>query len=101
MLCNVLTRAVPDVRVESVRVGGRDGHFFIYVEPYHAIYWMRFKEEYPHSIQLARAHGATSTHFACPEFPTRKNLIEWLCDVLDLPLGVRNLALLFMEGLLI
>ncbi len=97
MLTTILSRAVPSVWVESVRVvhWPSEGLYFINVIPTHGDYWARFKMKYPHWERVALKYGAKDVDVACPVFPTLKQLLSWLIDTLDLSQGERNLLHLF------
>ena len=97
----ILSRAVPDVRVDSVAVvGSVGGPCWLLVTPNHYEFWTRFKKSYPHWKRLARKYGVLSsvTGTRCPVFSTQKGLLSWLSDVLNLPSGERNLLYL-MENI--
>ena len=59
MLTTILSRAVPDVRVESARVEQwfTAKMYWIHVRPSHEKYWERFMELYPHWKQAGFRHG--------------------------------------------
>ena len=92
VLTYILSRAVPDMRVsyavvtDSVRRRG----YFILVDPDHIGYWARFKRRYPYCAHVAQVRGAR-VDVACPEFSTKKELLDWLADILDLSQGERRL----------
>jgi len=69
-------------------VGGR--WYFILVTPDHIEYWAQFKRRYSNSVRLAQERGAKMGG-ACPEFPTQKELLDWLADTLGLSQGERKL----------
>ncbi|RLI41750.1 hypothetical protein DRO59_06125 [Candidatus Bathyarchaeota archaeon] len=105
LLTLIMSRAVPEVKVESVEVRSTRKKYWIDVEPNHPWYWLKFKKTYPRWKQDAVANGAvnpTGLEFfersglygGCPEFPTQKNLLDWLSDVLNLSHGERSLLLL-------
>lgn len=96
MLTAILSRAVPEVWVESAAVSHLY-YFFIYVEPDHAEYWARFKRRYPWCEQVALKYKVRSTEVACPMFDSIENLINWLIDVLDLTQGESRLLRLSMR----
>ncbi|RLI43465.1 hypothetical protein DRO59_00940 [Candidatus Bathyarchaeota archaeon] len=111
----ILSRAVPDVRVEMVQVvetpanpqWGLDleaGAFRVIeaeykytldVRPRPHEYWRWFRETFPNWQQLAFKYGATVYSVMvcrlCPEFPSRNALVSWLSDVLSLSPGERRL----------
>lgn len=100
ILTYILSRAVPDVYVGSVEVVKRDfgslgARYWLRVEPYHDVYWSRFQELYPHFDRVAAKYGAVGyslmTGWLCPEFPSKKDLIGWLADTLNLSQGERDL----------
>ncbi len=92
MLATILSRAVPDVRVESARVE----HWFtakmywIHVKPDHEKYWERFMELYPYWRQVGFRYGLLGFKLT-PVFSSRTKVIEWLVDVLNLTQGEDNL----------
>ena len=95
---HVLSRAVPSVRVDLVKLVGQGrvkGYYWFWVVPHHDVYWMRFQKDYPHYGQVARFYGAAKhsliSGWRCPEFPTKVSLVDWLADVLNLSCGERNL----------
>jgi len=95
-LAFLLSRAVPEARVEQVKIACwtvKRSAYFIVVHPYHTEYWLYFHKRYPQYKRLALKHGAGrhSLEYCCPEFPTRGDLIDWLSDVLSLSPGERNL----------
>ncbi|MCD6213925.1 MAG: hypothetical protein J7J46_02995 [Candidatus Desulfofervidus sp.] len=100
-LVQLLARAVPEVRVKSARIVCWNWHsrnlseYYILVKPHHKDYWGRFHIRYPHCKQLARKRGvggyALGYRGLCPEFYTKRDLIEWLADTLNLSQGERNL----------
>ena len=90
MLTDILARAVPEVGVKLVVVNSVR-HFFIYVEPSHGDYWVRFKMKYPHWERVALKHKAVNVDVACPEFGSCEDLVDWITDVMNLPHGVSNL----------
>ncbi|RLI43463.1 hypothetical protein DRO59_00930 [Candidatus Bathyarchaeota archaeon] len=91
LLARLLARAVPDAHVELVEIACVNTKFFIHVTPNHFRYWERFKKRYSYSLGLAQDRGARVFRAACPEFHTKKDLIDWLSDTLDLTPGERNL----------
>ncbi len=98
MLAVVLSRAVPDVQVESAEIVKSPARAvcWIRVSPNHDRYWRRFKEVYPYCLRLALKHGAEIRLTACPEFCAREALINWLSDTLCLTHGERNLLHLML-----
>ena len=92
MLATILSRAVPDVRVESARVEQwfTAKMYWIQVEPSHERYWERFMELYPHWKRVGFRHGLLGFKLT-PIFSSRAKVIEWLSDVLDLTQGENNL----------
>lgn len=117
----ILSHAVPDVRVETVRVveshtnphWGLDleaGAFRLIetevkytldVKPDPYLYWRRFREAFPCYEQIAFKYGASVYSVVvcrlCPEFPSQDALVKWLSDVLDLSPGERKLLRLCGE----
>jgi len=95
MLTRVLSRAVPEVCVESaVLIKTTIGRYWIQVEPDHYEYWERFRQKYPYCAQLARARGVKELDLGyrrCPEFCSKGALIDWLADTLGLSQGERKL----------
>ena len=114
LLTSVLSRAVPEVKVESVQVVGTptgpqwaldlevgelrlvtiEPKYTFFVKPDPCSYWRRFKEKYPHWAQVALKYGAAVSPLVCklcPEFPSRDALVNWLSDTLDLSQGEHNL----------
>jgi len=100
MLTYLLKRAIPGVRVESVRIFSSPSPaaslttklvYWIQVVPNHDRYWRQFKKRYPNSESLALNYGANVDIYSCPEFPTRGDLIRWLADTLELTWGERKL----------
>ncbi|RLF81100.1 hypothetical protein DRN32_01720 [Thermococci archaeon] len=90
LLACLLARAVPDARVELVEIVRVDNRFYIHVTPNHFRYWGRFRKRYSYSLGLAQDRGARVFHTACPEFPSKEDLIGWLADTLGLTQGERN-----------
>jgi len=90
LLARLLSRAVPEVGVKLVVVNSVR-HFFIYVEPSHGDYWVRFKMKYPHWERVALKYKAVNVDVACPEFGSCEDLVDWITDVMNLPRGVSNL----------
>ena len=102
MLTAILSRAVPDVRVNSATLlKSLVGLYWIQVKPKHYEYWRRFKEAYPHWARVARTYKATGKSMMidgfCPEFGVLENLFKWLFDVLRLTQSERRLLLLCKE----
>jgi len=95
MLTRVLSRAVPEVYVESTMlIKTTIGRYWIQVEPDHYKYWERFRKKYPHCVQLAHARGVEELdlgHRRCPEFHSKEDLLGWLADTLGLSQGERKL----------
>jgi len=91
LLTRLLSRAVPDARVELVEIARVDNRFYIHITPNHFRYWGRFRRRYFYSMDLAQERGARVLHTACPEFHTKRDLIDWLSDMLKLTQGERNL----------
>jgi len=95
MLTRILSRAVPEVRVESATLTrAPTGHYWIRVEPDHGKYWRRFGRKYPHHklVACARFVGEwDSVYYNCPEFCSKEALIDWLVDTLGLTQGERKL----------
>ncbi len=96
MLTRILSRAVPEVRVEStVLIKTTIGRYWIRVVPEHYEYWERFRQKYPYCVQLARARGVEELDLGyrrCPEFCSKEALIDWLVeDTLGLSQGERKL----------
>ncbi len=95
MLTRILSRAVPDVHVESATLTrAPTGHYWIRVEPDHGKYWERFGRKYPYHKLVACARfvgGWDLTHYRCPEFRSKEALIDWLVDTLGLSQGERKL----------
>jgi len=90
LLSLVLTRA-SGVHVErAVMLKSPPGLYWICVIPEHEAYWRCFKEEHPLWEQIALRHNAV-VFSACPEFHTKRDLVGWLGEVLDLPKGIRTL----------
>ncbi|RLI41748.1 hypothetical protein DRO59_06115 [Candidatus Bathyarchaeota archaeon] len=89
----IMSRAVSEVRITSSWLVDDPGYarVFIFVEPNHSDYWLWFKGKYPHWAQVALKHKVKYVDSVCPEFPTKKNLLDWLSDVLNLSHGERNL----------
>ncbi len=103
MLTYLLKRAIPGVRVESVRILSSPSPaaslttklaYWIQVVPNHDRYWRQFKKHYPNSESLALNYGANVDIYSCPEFSTRRDLIRWLADTLELTWGERKLLYL-------
>ena len=98
MLTRILSRAVPEVYVESTTVvRASSGLYWILVGPNHYGYWECFRKTYPYGAKIAFSKGATKESVArgfCPEFDDLKGLFEWLSDVLKLTQGERKLLLL-------
>lgn len=96
VLTYILSRAVPNAYVSRAAitelVKGR--WYFILVTPEHVAYWARFKSRYPYCVRLAQARGAKMGG-ACPEFPTQKELLDWLSDTLGLSQGERRMLFIF------
>lgn len=92
-LTTMLTRAVPDVRIELVEIVRVGNRFYLRITPNHYKYWIRFKKKYPNSVKLAQEYGARTLRAACPEFKSKKDLIEWLASVLKLTQGECKLFL--------
>jgi len=99
-LTYILSRAVPEVRVESVRIEHLEllkwgiNEYHIVVEPYHRDYWKCFKRKYPHCNRLARARGVEEwslMYRSCPGFHLKEDLLGWLVDTLGLSQGERKL----------
>ena len=105
LLTLIMSRAVPEVKVESVEVRSTRKKYWINVEPNNPWYWLKFKKTYPRWKQDAVANGVVNLTWlesferfglygVCPLFPTQKNLLDWLSDVLNLSHGERSLLLL-------
>jgi len=92
MLTHILSRAVPNARVSYAVITElvRGRWYFILVTPEHTEYWVQFKRSYPNGEKLARERGAKMSG-ACPEFPARRRLLDWLSDTLSLSQGERRL----------
>jgi len=101
-LTYILSRAVPEVYVESARIEHWEllkwgiNDYYIVVEPYHRDYWGCFRRKYPHSVQLACARSVEKLELElglrqCPVFHSREDLLGWLVDTLDLTQGERKL----------
>ncbi len=101
LLTFIMSRAVPDARVESAWVTHVPWWdirlYFIFVDPFHSDYWIQFKKRYPYWERVALKYGAKAIEAACPEFDSFENLMNWLFDVLILPQGERNLLQLLMK----
>ncbi|RLI41745.1 hypothetical protein DRO59_06100 [Candidatus Bathyarchaeota archaeon] len=114
LLAFILSRGVPEVKVESVQVVETptspqwaldlevgelrlvtiEPKYTFFVKPDPRSYWRRFKEKYPHWDRIALKYGAAVSPLVCrlcPEFPSRDALVNWLSDTLDLSQGERNL----------
>jgi len=95
LIKSLLSRAVPDARVDSVVIVKSLGdQYWFLVAPSHYKYWDRFERTYPHWRQVAYRHGVLSqsvTRGCCPVFPTQKKLLDWISDVLNLTPGERRL----------
>ena len=93
MLAHILDRATPDVHVTAARIARwpTEGSYFINVYPAHMEYWMTFKRTYPYWKRVAAKYNVAKFDTLCPEFPTRKELLDWLSDTIGLSQGERNL----------
>jgi len=101
LLTTVVAQAVPEVYVTEVKISRwvEDGveTYFLTVDPDHVRYWLRFHKRYPHYKRIALRYGAEERFVesqCCPEFPTHRDLINWLGDVIGLSQGERNFLLL-------
>jgi len=117
----ILSRAVPDVYVETARMVGTitdpqwgldleagafrlteiEVKYTLDVKPEPYLYWRRFREAFPCYEQIAFKYGATAYSVVvcrlCPEFPSQDALVKWLSDVLNLSPGERKLLRLVGE----
>jgi len=95
LLSLVLTHA-SDAHVErAVMLKSPLGLYWIYVIPEHEAYWRCFKEEHLLWEQIALRYDVAVVFSACPEFHTKRDLIGWLGEVLDLPKGIRTLLQIY------
>jgi len=94
-LTYILSRAVPEVHVERVKISywSMDRTYFISVYPSQMKYWLCFRKKYPHWRQVALKYTMEEQVVSefCPEFFTQKGLLDWLADTLGLSRGERNL----------
>jgi len=95
LLTFIMSRAVPEVHVERVKISywPMDRTYYISVYPSQMKYWLCFRKKYPYWRQVALKYTmeerVASTF--CPEFHTKKDLINWLIDVVSVTEGERKL----------
>ena len=98
LIRTLLSRAVPDIQVDSVMIVKSLGdQYWLLVIPSHYKYWDYFGRTYPCWKQVAykyRVLPSSVTGTCCPVFSTQKGLLDWLSDVLCLSLGERKLLYL-------
>lgn len=78
-----------DTKVTSVRIGHYKV-YYLWVEPDHWTFWIRFKERYPDWYEKAVELGARCKRNpfdapCCPEFPSAESLFRWLERVTGFP----------------
>ena len=95
VLTSILSRAVPDVQVESVEIVESTirAWCWIQIRPDHEKYWERFMELYPHWKRVGFKYGHLDLR-STPTFPSRFLLMGWLSEVLGLTQGERKLLYL-------
>ncbi|RLI41740.1 hypothetical protein DRO59_06075 [Candidatus Bathyarchaeota archaeon] len=98
LITHLLSRAVPDVQIESARVFKAANIYWFVVEPDHYSYWDRFRKIHLNWKRIALKYKAVKVSVAspgfCPAFTSGEDLFNWMFDVLELTQGERNLLLL-------
>ena len=103
----VLDKAVPWASPRTYEIDNWQEKFW-FIRCSATGWWIRFKETHPQWLPLAQRYRAYEFSYKdevggwahrdlCPDFRTLDDLVDWLSELLQLPLSVKNL--LKMEAL--
>ena len=93
VMAQVLSELV-NTEVSNVRLYHTSkSRYYLWVEPGHVSFWVRFKRRYPGWYEKAVELGAwcrrdLSSSPWCPEFPSIESLFRWLEEVTEFPFRV-------------